>query len=66
MEISWSKVSVGDFVVVSKDEMICADMVVLATSNPDGSVFISTSSLDGEKTLKTKVLLSYKASIAET
>jgi hypothetical protein len=31
-------------------------MVIFATGNVDGTVFISTSSLDGEKTLKTKVI----------
>jgi magnesium-transporting ATPase (P-type) len=37
--------------------MICADMIIFGTGNTDGSVYISTSSLDGEKTLKTKVFL---------
>ncbi len=39
--------------------MLCADMIVFGTANEDGSVFISTSSLDGEKTLKTKVFIKY-------
>jgi hypothetical protein len=29
-------------------------MIIFATGNKDGTVFISTISLDGEKTLKTK------------
>ena len=29
----------------------------MSTCNNDGTVFISTSSLDGEKTLKTKVFI---------
>ena len=37
--------------------MLCADMIIFGTGNEDGSVFISTSSLDGEKTLKNKVFI---------
>lgn len=42
---------VGDVCIIRKDQPICADMIVV---NASGDVFISTGSLDGEKTLKVK------------
>ena len=40
--------------MVKKDEPFPADLVFLCSSNNEGSCFIMTSSLDGEKTLKPK------------
>lgn len=47
-------VKVGDVVLVNDNEDFPADMIVLATSQPDATCFVQTSSLDGEKNLKTK------------
>ena len=46
---------IGDFIFIKKNEEIPADMIVVNSSNEDGVIFINTSSLDGEKTLKNKV-----------
>ncbi|CAI4231031.1 unnamed protein product [Auanema sp. JU1783] len=48
----WKFVLVGDFVHVSNDEDIPADILFLRSSNPDGSCYIETSNLDGETSLK--------------
>ncbi len=40
--------------MVKKDEPFPADLIFLCSSNIEGSCFIMTSSLDGEKTLKPK------------
>ncbi len=50
----------GDFLIIEKDQDFPADIIILSSSNVDGSAFITTSSLDGEKTLKPKVLM-YKS-----
>jgi P-type E1-E2 ATPase len=54
VDVLWKDVIVGDLLFVTKDQDFSADMIIFATGNKDGTVFISTSSLDGEKTLKTK------------
>jgi len=40
--------------LINKDEEFPADIIILSSSNSDNSVFINTSSLDGEKNLKPK------------
>jgi phospholipid-transporting ATPase len=55
-EVEWTDIIVGDILLVKKDADFPADLIILASSNPDGSAFINTSSLDGEKNLKPKVL----------
>lgn len=47
-------VRVGDLLLVEQDEMFPADLVLMASSDPDASCYIQTSSLDGEKALKTR------------
>ncbi|XP_035272961.1 probable phospholipid-transporting ATPase VD isoform X2 [Anguilla anguilla] len=48
----WRDVRVGDFVRLSCNEIIPADMVLLYTSEPEGVCHIETSNLDGETNLK--------------
>uniref|UniRef100_A0A8D0LBJ5 Phospholipid-transporting ATPase n=1 Tax=Sphenodon punctatus TaxID=8508 RepID=A0A8D0LBJ5_SPHPU len=48
----WKDVNVGDFIRLSCNEVIPADMVVLYSTDPDGICHIETSSLDGETNLK--------------
>ncbi|XP_032488547.1 probable phospholipid-transporting ATPase VD isoform X1 [Phocoena sinus] len=48
----WKDVTVGDFIRLSCNEVIPADMVLLFSTDPDGICHIETSSLDGESNLK--------------
>jgi len=45
-------IHVGDLVFIQCDERIPSDLVLLASSHPDGVAFIETSQLDGETNLK--------------
>jgi phospholipid-transporting ATPase len=49
---SWKDLIVGDLMLLKREEVIPADILLLSSSNPDGSAFMQTSNLDGEKTLK--------------
>jgi phospholipid-transporting ATPase len=48
---------VGDIVKVCEDEPFPADLIYIASSNPDGVSFINTMNLDGETNLKERVAL---------
>jgi phospholipid-translocating ATPase len=50
---SW-RIRVGDILEVSTNERIPADMVILSTSEPTGSIFIKTDQLDGETDWKVR------------
>ncbi|KAK7560515.1 phospholipid-translocating P-type ATPase [Phyllosticta citricarpa] len=54
---SWKNVQVGDFVRLYNEEPIPADIVVLATSDPDGACYVETKNLDGETNLKVRQAL---------
>ena len=43
-----SKLKVGDIIEVNANQRIPADLILLYTSEPSGSVFIRTDQLDGE------------------
>ncbi|ERT00307.1 phospholipid-translocating ATPase [Sporothrix schenckii 1099-18] len=49
---AWKDLQVGDFVRIYNDDELPADVVVLATSDPDGGCYIETKNLDGETNLK--------------
>ena len=51
-EVPWRDVRVGDVVLVRNREIIPADLVMLATSDPHNLVFVMTANLDGETNLK--------------
>jgi magnesium-transporting ATPase (P-type) len=55
--IKWKDLQVGDYVMVQRDGPIPADMVLLISSNEDGTAFVDTAQLDGETTLKPKIPL---------
>eukprot|EP00466_Bigelowiella_natans_P005228 jgi/Bigna1/132164/aug1.16_g6872 len=51
-DTTWSKVAVGDLVIVRRDEAAPADFVILATGTEDGLCYVETSNIDGETNLK--------------
>ena len=52
--IKWVNVAVGDIVRVESEESFPADLVLLASSEPEGLCYIETANLDGETNLKIK------------
>ncbi|EFW99129.1 phospholipid-translocating p-type ATPase-like protein [Grosmannia clavigera kw1407] len=49
---AWKDLQVGDYVRIFNDDELPADVVILATSDPDGACYIETKNLDGETNLK--------------
>ncbi|KAJ3112249.1 hypothetical protein HDU96_004757 [Phlyctochytrium bullatum] len=56
-EVPCKALRVGDIVSVRDREFIPADLIVLATTNENGTCFIETSNLDGETNLKLRQAL---------
>ncbi|KAI8840520.1 hypothetical protein BC829DRAFT_420794 [Chytridium lagenaria] len=56
-EVPCKALHVGDIVSVRDREFIPADLIVLATTNDNGTCFIETSNLDGETNLKLRQAL---------
>ena len=52
--ILWEDLRVGDFVKISENEAIPADMIVCSTSDGENVAFVETKSLDGETNLKSR------------
>lgn len=48
----WKNLQVGDFVRIYSDDELPADIIILATSDPEGACYIETKNLDGETNLK--------------
>ncbi|KIX03784.1 uncharacterized protein Z518_07337 [Rhinocladiella mackenziei CBS 650.93] len=54
VDTKWINVAVGDIVRVESEEPFPADIVLLASSEPEGLCYIETANLDGETNLKIK------------
>ena len=53
----WINIKVGDIIRVESEQPIPADVVLLASSEPEGLCYIETANLDGETNLKIKQAL---------
>ncbi|SNX84933.1 related to DNF1 - protein transporter [Melanopsichium pennsylvanicum] len=51
---NWEDLSVGDFVYLTNNESIPADLIICATSEEEDTCFIETKNLDGETNLKAR------------
>lgn len=54
---AWKSLVVGDFVRIYNNDELPADIIILATSDPDGSCYVETKNLDGETNLKVRSAL---------
>ncbi|KAM6362413.1 phospholipid-transporting ATPase VD isoform 3-T3 [Alca torda] len=62
----WKNINVGDFIRLSRNEIIPADMVLLYSSDLDGICYIETAGLDGETNLKQRqVVRGYSEQVSE-
>ncbi|CBQ73700.1 related to DNF1-protein transporter [Sporisorium reilianum SRZ2] len=51
---TWENLAVGDFVYLTNNDPIPADIIICATSEEEDSCFIETKNLDGETNLKAR------------
>jgi magnesium-transporting ATPase (P-type) len=63
-EVPWRDLVAGDLVVLRHGEEVPADLVLLATPDPDSLCYVETSNLDGETNLKIKYAYAGTAGVA--
>ena len=61
--IEWRDIKVGNLVKVKNNEIIPADMLIICSSNVDGTFYLQTSNLDGESNLKERETMIYTQKI---
>ena len=61
--VKWSDIKVGNLIKVKKNEIIPADLLVICSSNIDGTFYLQTSNLDGETNLKECEAITYTQKI---
>ncbi|KAF1344524.1 hypothetical protein BDV97DRAFT_303904 [Delphinella strobiligena] len=65
-DTKWIDIAVGDIVRVESEEPFPADLVLLASSEPEGLCYIETANLDGETNLKIKQSIPETANIVSS
>ncbi|KAI8508816.1 Phospholipid-transporting ATPase IA [Branchiostoma belcheri] len=63
VSLYWTQVEVGDIVKVTNGHFFPADLIIMASSEPQGMCYVETSNLDGETNLKIKQALAQTATI---
>jgi phospholipid-translocating ATPase len=58
-----SKIKVSDLIIVEKDQRVPADMILLKTTEKNGSCFVRTDQLDGETDWKLRLAISATQSV---
>lgn len=64
--VKWQDLLVGDIVKVLNNTFFPADLILLASSEPQSMLFIETSNLDGETNLKIRQGVPATARLLET
>ena len=59
IHIKCSEIKVGNIIKIKNEEIIPADILVIRSSNKDGSFFLQTTNIDGESNLKQRDVLIY-------
>ncbi|EME45773.1 hypothetical protein DOTSEDRAFT_71455 [Dothistroma septosporum NZE10] len=65
-DVKWIDINVGDIVRVESEEPFPADIVLLASSEPEALCYIETANLDGETNLKIKQGIPETASLVSS
>ncbi|EMC98814.1 hypothetical protein BAUCODRAFT_137052 [Baudoinia panamericana UAMH 10762] len=65
-DVKWIDIKVGDIVRVESEESFPADLVLLASSEPEGLCYIETANLDGETNLKIKQAIPETSSLVSS
>ncbi|KAH6597529.1 hypothetical protein BASA50_004446 [Batrachochytrium salamandrivorans] len=62
-KVQWKNIQVGDIIMLQNNEHTPADLVVLASSEPEGLCYAETKNLDGETNLKIRKVVSQSLAI---